>query len=204
MPLHVLFTEDGIPGWIGQHPIDGSEELPEILIVNGIEIPTSVKFLSEHQRTPEGEWILRPPPAPPSAEDIARQQAALLERHRASARERVDGMIYEARLRFVTPLPGQDAIYLAKEAEAKVYLAADPAPADLSAFPYLAAEVGITAPTALDLARIWAFQGAQFRQLGAFTEHLRMSTKKNLMEAADIESIDAIMNGLTQNLSSMG
>lgn len=63
MTLHVLFTEDGIPGWIGDVPREGSEA------VEGL----SVDFLAAHRRTSRGKWVMRtaPKPVAPTAAEIA-------------------------------------------------------------------------------------------------------------------------------------
>ncbi len=63
MTLHVLFTEDGIPGWIGDAPRQGSEP------VDGLDIA----FLAGHRRTARGKWVARTAQAPaePTAEERA-------------------------------------------------------------------------------------------------------------------------------------
>jgi hypothetical protein len=68
MTLHVLFTKDGIPGWIGSEPRDGSEP------VDGL----TVEFLAGHCRTAKGKWVERGPVvAPtPTEEEIAAQREA--------------------------------------------------------------------------------------------------------------------------------
>jgi len=65
MTLHVLFTESGIPGWIGSEPREGSEPLEGL----------TVEFLAGHRRLFSGKWVPRDPPSPPSAEDIAIAEA---------------------------------------------------------------------------------------------------------------------------------
>jgi hypothetical protein len=79
MPLHVLFTEDGIPGWIGADPREGSEEVDKELT-----------FLAEYRRTAKGSWVRRTalPPYVPSAEESlalaeAEREAALRNRDEA-------------------------------------------------------------------------------------------------------------------------
>lgn len=66
MTLHVLFTNDGIPGWIGNDPREGSEPVEDL----------TVEFLAGHRRTTRGKWVARTPVAntEPSAEEIARQR----------------------------------------------------------------------------------------------------------------------------------
>jgi len=63
MTLHVLFTKDGVPGWIGAAPREGSEPVEDL----GIE------FLAAHRRTPKGNWVARivPEPVLPTPEEIA-------------------------------------------------------------------------------------------------------------------------------------
>lgn len=80
MTLHILFTEDGIPGWIGEVPREGSEP------VDGL----TIAFLAGHRRTDKGKWVARTPVAPiePSPEEVALQreaeyQAALVARDAA-------------------------------------------------------------------------------------------------------------------------
>ena len=63
MALHVLFTEDGTPGWIGEAAREGSEP------VEGL----TVDFLAAHRRTARGKWVARiaPVAAEPTAEELA-------------------------------------------------------------------------------------------------------------------------------------
>ncbi len=46
--LHVVFAEDGIPGWIGASPREGSEPVDHDLM-----------FLAAHRRTAKGTWVKR-------------------------------------------------------------------------------------------------------------------------------------------------
>ena len=89
MTLHVLFTPEGIPGWIGNTPRDGSEP------VEGL----TIDFLAAHRRTAEGDWVKRDPvvPVPPTAEAIAAQEAARLasEREAAERERKVAGVEFE-------------------------------------------------------------------------------------------------------------
>lgn len=79
---------------------------------------------------------------------------------------------------FATDIPAQQMIYLAKEAEALAYLAATPA--DLGQYPLIAAEVGITADTALALAQLWVGTANQWRALAANIEAIRLGHIKML------------------------
>lgn len=80
MVLHVLFTKDGTPAWIGADPMEGSEA------VEGL----TVEYLAAHRRTTKGTWVARVAPVPvePTPEELAARaeadyQAALEDRDRA-------------------------------------------------------------------------------------------------------------------------
>jgi hypothetical protein len=80
MVLHVLFTKEGVPAWIGAEPIEGCET------VEGL----TVEYLAGHRRTTKGNWVARvvPVPAEPTPEELAARaeadhEAALAERDRA-------------------------------------------------------------------------------------------------------------------------
>jgi hypothetical protein len=80
MVLHVLFTKDGIPAWIGDEPMEGCEA------VDGL----TVEYLAGHRRTTKGTWVARVAsvPAEPTPEEMAARadadyQTALAERDRA-------------------------------------------------------------------------------------------------------------------------
>ena len=68
------------------------------------------------------------------------------------------------RASFVTVIPAQDMVYLEKAGEARRFLVAYPTPADVPetvdadpvlGFPFVLAEVGITAPTAWEVAVVY-------------------------------------------------
>ena len=54
MTLHVLFTKEGIPGWIGTEPREGSEAVEDL----------TLEYLVAHRRTTKGNWVARPAPVP--------------------------------------------------------------------------------------------------------------------------------------------
>jgi hypothetical protein len=63
MTLHVVFTEDGTPAWIGTEPREGSEPVEAL----------TVEFLVGHRRTGTGKWVVRVPekPVAPTPEAVA-------------------------------------------------------------------------------------------------------------------------------------
>jgi hypothetical protein len=68
MTLHVVFTETGIPGWIGTDPREGAEPVEDL----------TVEFLAGHRRTAKGNWVARAAAKPqePTAEALAEAQEA--------------------------------------------------------------------------------------------------------------------------------
>jgi hypothetical protein len=102
---------------------------------------------------------------------------------RAAGIARVNAAAGQVRARFVTVIPAQDMVYLEKAAEARRYLTTYPAPEDEPpaldpspelGFPFIAAEIGITAPSAYAVAQIYVQGAALFRQAGAAIETIRL------------------------------
>lgn len=118
----------------------------------------------------------------------ADRQAEALEDAKGAARARLSAHIEAARRSLITPLTGQDMIYLAKESEALAWVAAE-APV-LAEYPLLAAEVGITAPDADQLAQLWLNMAAIWRQTAAQLEALRLSVGAAIDAATAIEGVE--------------
>ncbi|WP_018632153.1 hypothetical protein [Neomegalonema perideroedes] len=113
---------------------------------------------------------------------------------KAAARARLIAHVAAARAALITNLPGQEMVYLAKEAEAEAWLAArDPDAAD---YPLLAAEVGTTAETPDQLAQIWLNKGALWREAVARLEALRLRRGAALDAARTPKDVEAAMEGL--------
>ena len=91
---------------------------------------------------------------------------------KAAAISEINAAAGLARQKFITTCPGQEMIYIAKEREALAFLAAPTV--DLAAYPLLAAEVGVTAPTPWELAQIWANVAVYWRGLAGQIEGARM------------------------------
>ncbi|SEN77239.1 hypothetical protein SAMN04488103_107184 [Gemmobacter aquatilis] len=109
----------------------------------------------------------------------------------AEAKAQARAEISAARATMITTLPGQQMIYMAKEAEAARYIA-DPAP-DLATYPLLAAEIGITAPDAWQLAQIWLAMADLWRQAAAGLEALRLGTAAAVAAAGTVAEVAAAL-----------
>jgi hypothetical protein len=91
--------------------------------------------------------------------------------------------------------PGKDAVYARKVDEAVAWRAAGE-PVDLTPYPHIAAETGITAPTAADLVALWEAMAAAWIAASAQVEAVEQSALKAIREAADAAVIDAVLAGL--------
>lgn len=120
--------------------------------------------------------------------------AAALEAAKAEARVTLAAAVTAARAALITDLPGQSMIYLAKEAEARAWIA-DPTP-DPAAYPLLSAELGITAPDGASLAQIWLNLATLWRSTAADLEALRLTASAAIDAATTPEEVGAAMAGL--------
>ena len=136
-----------------------------------------------------GQWF-----DPRTPEQVAGDLAAA----RRAAIGRINGAAGELRRTFITSIPGQEMLYLAKESEARAFIA-DPAP-DMADYPLIAAEIGpgLTAPDAASLAQLWLNMGAQWRQVAAQIETARLGAVYAVEAAAseaEIAAIEAAFQG---------
>ncbi len=140
-------------------------------------------------------WTLRndlvPDPAPTVAE-LASRAAEVLATGRREAIARVNARAGKTRLKVYTDIPAQDAMYLEKRAEALAFLAEVPEPKTLADYPLIAGEVGLTAPTAYELAQIWLNRAHLFKLVGGATETARLRATYAIATARDEDAIAAI------------
>ena len=121
------------------------------------------------------------------------------------AKAAVDDKAREVRARFATD--GKHQVYAEKRDEATRYIAADaePGPApDLTDYPYLAAEVGITAPTPLALAQLWLEMDSQWRRVAATIESISLNAKSQIGSADSRAEMDAIAAAAVAALDGIG
>ena len=111
-------------------------------------------------------------------------------------------LVGAVRASFVTVIPAQDMVYLEKAGEARRFLVAYPTPADVPetvdadpvlGFPFVLAEVGITAPTAWEVAVVYVTGAATFRAAGAALETVRLGTVAAIEVAETPAAIDAAL-----------
>lgn len=104
---------------------------------------------------------------------IEAREAADLATAKARAIAGINARAGQQRLALITDLPGQDMLYLRKEAEAKAWIA-DPAPA-LASYPLIAAEIGITGADGDQIAQIWLNMADLWARAAAEIETSRLA-----------------------------
>jgi len=129
-----------------------------------------------------------------SAEAIRAKEAADLEAAKASAKSKVATWAATERAKYMTVMPGQEMIYLAKEAEAYGYLT-DPTPRPEN-YPFIAAEIGITAPDGYQIAQIWAHMSALWRDVAAQIEAVRLGLAAEIDAAGTAAEIETALDRL--------
>lgn len=96
---------------------------------------------------------------------------------KAEARASIDRAAEAIRLRYITGGDGQAMVYQMKADEASRFLSLSEPPLDLTGFPLLQAEVGITASDPTALASLWRDMRAEWIAAAASIERLRLAAK---------------------------
>ncbi len=116
----------------------------------------------------------------------------------------IDAVANDVRARWATP--GKHQIYADKRMEAERYLAEAQSgtPPDLAQFPYLSAEIGVSAATAADLAELWLFMDGQWKQVAALIEQISIGAKARVKVAPSPDAIKAIVAEASEALDAIG
>jgi hypothetical protein len=132
-----------------------------------------------------GRPVLADPPSP-SVEEVAAAATAEVRRQAAATRD-------------AWRTPGKDAVYRQKVEEAAAWRAAGE-PIDVTPYPHIAAEVGITAPTAADLVALWEAMAAAWIVASAqveATEQAALKAIRDAVAADDAAAVEAALVGLS-------
>lgn len=130
-------------------------------------------------------------------------KAGELEQRKSDTIKEVNAKIGAVREEYITPIPGQEMIYSAKEAEAKAYKATAPRPTNLNDFPFLDAEIGITAPDAEALADLWIQMAADWRTIGPLLEQVRLGAVSEITAAATQAEVDQAIADMEASLEGL-
>ncbi|MCD4511540.1 hypothetical protein LQT97_09845 [Brucella pseudogrignonensis] len=137
------------------------------------------------------EWVLvreglRLWPVVETEPDLAAVKAAL--------KAKIDTDAEIERLKYITPGNGQAMTYQQKVTEAQAFKAAA-SPVETN-YPILSSEVGITAETLGEVADIVLAAFAQWQQIGAAIESIRLGAKRDIDAAQDEAAARAVVNAI--------
>ncbi len=120
-----------------------------------------------------------------------------------AAKRQVDAAAGRARARYITVVPGQSETYTAKALEAERYIA-DGAPTDLTGYPLISAEMaafGYTSGT--QAANAILAMRAQWLQVGAQIERIRLKAKRDIDAATDVATIASVRAQAVRDLEAI-
>lgn len=146
------------------------------------------------------------PPRPSETHDFDYQakawvnnEAEYLPDLKAAALARIDEMRGRARLKYITDLPGQDSMYMAKREEAVAYLA-DPDPDD-NQYPLIKSEIGETSPDGYSVAQIFLNLNDLWREAAGAIDAACFAAKREVQDAIAANDIAPIVDALQMQLS---
>lgn len=114
---------------------------------------------------------------------------------RVKAVERIAEMATRNRAAYATP--GKDAVYLSKRDEARRWVEAGQ-PEDLTGYPYLQGEVGVTEPTAQQLVQTWLTRNDLWMSVIApRIERQEHTAKRAILQATTPAEIEAAVAAWT-------
>lgn len=193
----------------------GSVATPEDLEKQGgdllsVEAPEGVTDSTHWYRRDTGQFVAYPPRPGQWAEfdfqqtrwrdmRTAEQKARDMDRARNIATAMVNEWAGRQRKRFITDAPGQDLVYMAKEAEAARWIADSPDSSDLTGFPLIAAESGIVADSPHEVAQLWLNMAHVWRQEAARIEAARARAVRAIRDAETEDAALTIADALTDH-----
>jgi hypothetical protein len=127
-----------------------------------------------------------------------------LEWLKVQALDRVNQMIGDVRKKYITHIPGQDALYQAKKDTALRYLAQDPEPSSLDEYYLIKKEVGKTAPTAYELCQLWLNMNELWETIAGDLEDIRIPTNSAIELASSRDEIDQLVNQAQSAIEATG
>lgn len=114
-----------------------------------------------------------------------------------NAKDAVYKRMDQIRSQFITPIAGQDMIYMAKEAEALAYVAATTEPNTVAGweqdYPFIAGEVGSTGSSPYEVAQVYLNLAAQWRYIGSQLEKVRIETIQAIGTAQSETAVDQVL-----------
>lgn len=178
--------------------IDPNTDLPAVLFALGIT--------EGYRDTSSYEKLIATavdPAAMPSEETVVATwntlKAKRLQDARAAAMKRVDDAAGQARLRFITDVPGQAETYIAKQKEVERWRAAG-SPAEVGVgegYTWAERRAARRGVTVGDVLAEWAARIDDWTLAGQAIEDIREQAKEDIAAAASTAEIAAVLSGLS-------
>jgi hypothetical protein len=169
-----------INGQISTDMLDGGIEITDAQYAEALEGIAAGKAVS----IANGFEIIDPLVAPPEAPE---EPDRTLDEWKVLLMMNIDSDAEAARLRYITAGSGQAMTYQQKAQEASEVLSlVGSGEVDETQFPLLSAEVGITAPTLIEVAQVVDYAYQTWRVVGAQIEALRLGGKSAVSAATTI------------------
>jgi hypothetical protein len=118
------------------------------------------------------------------------------------AKFKIDEMAGKTRSKYLTTVPGQEATYIAKEADCRAYKAAL-YPVDTTPYPWVEAEVLATNLSATDAADLIISQADQWRTVGALIEAVRRKAKLDVDTVTNQADLDTLLQATELQFSAL-
>ena len=183
---------------IGASRVETGIEMRQVLSIS----PTGVVLDILRVKEGDPQWLTALSMLPEDGGAVIGAQAAptLLE-IKSQAVAGVLRVTGEVREFFVSNIPGQDMVYLRKEEEARIWLT-DPTP-NITNYPFLQAEVGITAETPYQLAQVWLYMAAQWIVIAALIEHYRFTATSQIALATTADEVARVVSSFNTHMGTL-
>lgn len=121
---------------------------------------------------------------------------------RVVAVARINAVSAMVRRRYVTDIPGQEALYLMKEAEARAWISATSP--DIADYPLIAAEIGITGQDASQVAQVYINLAQIYVTAAAQLETARLGHVAQAEVAVSEAAAEAVADAFAQIITQSG
>ena len=128
---------------------------------------------------------------------------APLKKVKTEAVYRVNCVADEIRRLYITPIAGQELIYMKKEEEAKTFLALETEPEDLSDFPFIGSEIGSTGMSPREVAEVFYGRSQAWKYIGVMIEKLRVNTLSGIKNASSEEEVSQLVEFYEEDMEEL-
>ena len=126
-----------------------------------------------------------------------------LDDYKATARGDINSVVELARRKHITPIAGQELMYIRREDEAKHFLAENPEPTDLRGYPFIRAKSKSAKMSAYEAAQIFLNMAAEWDGFSATIEEVREAAVDAIEDAATKAIVDLITSDFEEDIAEL-